>query len=223
MGMLQTKQSKKNQIIKTMNYEELFQQTMKGDKDALRTLCEMAGSGYEEAQYVLSRVYDNVDSPFRNVDLGMHWLKTSAGYDYEPAIKKIKELPSDIKRQYGLETDSDHTDAKTSNEASNSILSYEGRIGRVTYFIYIIIYALIFGIFLAVIKTVASDSKDPFWVMLGSIIQIIRIYLIGAISVKRLHDCGHSGWWALLMPITQIVIQFWPGEDKDNEYGPQKD
>ena len=202
-----------------MYYEELFQQAMMGDSDALKTLCEMAGRGDKEAQYVLSCVYDNPDSPFMDVELGMYWLQTSAGYEYEPAMKKIKDLPKDVKIQYELEPGLNNADAKTSNELSNSIFSYEGRIDRTTYFVWGIVYGLIFTFINYLVEVLFMGGDVPLWIGISIVVRIVGIYLAGALWVKRLHDCGRSGWWALLVPITQIVILFWPGEEKDNEYG----
>ena len=204
-----------------MYYEELYQQAMKGDSDALKTLCEMAGRGDKEAQYVLSCVYDNPESPFMDVELGMYWLQTSAGYEYEPAMKKIKDLPKDVKIQSGLEPGLSNADAKAGNNASDSIFSYEGRIDRITYFVWGIVYGLIFTSIKYIVGELSMGGDTPLWVGIDFIIRIIGIWLAGALWVKRLHDCGRSGWWALLVPITQIVILFLPGEKKDNEYGPR--
>jgi len=206
-----------------MNYDELFQQAMSGNADALETLCEMAGSGDEEAQYVLSCVYNNIDSPFRDVDLGIHWLKTSAGYGYIPAMKKMNELSIDIKRQYGLVKEADNATetAKTSSAASDSIWSFEGRIDRTTYLSRYIVYTLIFAPIIFLAKGLSLDGDAPLWIVVEHTVRIVGLFLVAALWVKRLHDCGRSGWWALLVPITQFVILFWPGENKDNEYGPK--
>lgn len=206
-----------------MNYEELYYQAMSGKADALKTLSEMAGRGDEESQYVLSCVYDNVDSPFRDVELGMHWLKTSAGYGYEPAKKKIRELPLDVKKQYDIEIGLPNDDAKTKNIASDSIFSYEGRIDRTTYFVWGLVFGFVFNVIHYIVKWFASAGDASFWGVADLIVSVIGIYFAAALWVKRLHDCGRSGWWALLVPITQIVILFMPGEKKDNEYGPKID
>ena len=63
-----------------MYYEELYEKANNGDLSALKELESEAGAGNAEAQYVLSCVYDDVTSPFRNVELGMYWLKKSSDY-----------------------------------------------------------------------------------------------------------------------------------------------
>ena len=90
-----------------MNFEDLYNQAMSGDDEALNDLNYFAGSGNAEAQYVLSCVYDNPDSPFVDVDLARYWLQKSAGYKYEPAIKKLKELSPNYKKEYGTVAKSD--------------------------------------------------------------------------------------------------------------------
>jgi uncharacterized membrane protein YhaH (DUF805 family) len=47
---------------------------------------------------------------------------------------------------------------------------------------------------------------------------------IVAITVRRLHDTGRSGWWALLLPVPllAVVVYFFcllPGSIGANKYG----
>ncbi|MDQ0506306.1 DUF805 domain-containing protein [Xanthobacter agilis] len=47
-----------------------------------------------------------------------------------------------------------------------------------------------------------------------------------AVTVRRLHDVGHSGWWVLILFLPVIgflVLLFWfvqPSDPRDNAYGP---
>ncbi|MFG1479950.1 DUF805 domain-containing protein [Xanthobacter sp. V4C-4] len=47
-----------------------------------------------------------------------------------------------------------------------------------------------------------------------------------AVTVRRLHDVGRSGWWVLIMMLPAIgflLLLFWwvqPSEPRDNAYGP---
>jgi len=47
-----------------------------------------------------------------------------------------------------------------------------------------------------------------------------------AVSVRRLHDIGRSGWWLLivLVPVIGFLVLLWwaiqPGEEGPNRYGP---
>ena len=63
----------------------------------------------------------------------------------------------------------------------------------------------------------------------GMVIGIVSLILLWpgiAVSVKRLHDIGWTGWLILLslVPIAGLVITvvnwFIPGNSGDNKYGP---
>ena len=38
------------------------------------------------------------------------------------------------------------------------------------------------------------------------------------VAIRRCHDSGHSGWWAIC-PIVNIVMMFLPSDLHENEYG----
>jgi uncharacterized membrane protein YhaH (DUF805 family) len=40
-----------------------------------------------------------------------------------------------------------------------------------------------------------------------------------AVSVRRMHDTDHSGWW-LICPIYNFVLLVSPGDTKENRFGP---
>jgi len=40
-----------------------------------------------------------------------------------------------------------------------------------------------------------------------------------AVSVRRMHDLGRSGWW-ILVPVVNLVFMFLDSQSGDNEYGP---
>ncbi len=40
-----------------------------------------------------------------------------------------------------------------------------------------------------------------------------------AVSARRLHDIGRSGWW-MLVPIVGFVMMFFDSQPGTNEYGP---
>ena len=197
-----------------MNYPELYNQAMKGDADALKTMNELAGSGNEEVQYLLSCVYDNPDSPFQDTELGMHWLKTSAGYGYEPARKKMQELPLDIKKQFGFEP---KTSAQENVQKSGNILLFTGRMSPLEYFLGMLLangcYFIAHGVF-------SADAEDPQWLALDVILRLLLIYLNLSFVASRLHDAGHSGWWALV-PFAPLIALFLPREEADNKYDPK--
>ena len=219
-----------------MYYEELYNQAMNGKADALEELKADASSGDAEAQYVLSCVYDNLNSPFKDISLGMYWLEKSAEYEFEPAKKKLKELPSSIKIQYGIDDNNEEKSDRESdpeNIKPGGIWSFRGRIDRTTYWVYSIVYILVFGLLLFLISLIPMESTSVdygyypyntmrptlFAICIELIVRLILSYLVLALSVKRMHDCGHSGWWVLI-PFCPLVLLFWKGEEKTNQYGP---
>lgn len=220
-----------------MYYDNLYDQAMNGKADALDALKAEAGSGDAEAQYVLSCVYDNPDSPYEDISLGLYWLKKSAEYEFEPAKKKLMELPSNIKKQYGMEDNSEANNVEDSNPDNikpGGIWSFQGRIDRTTYWVYSIVYIFVFGLLLFLVYLIPMESTSVdygyytynsmrptlFAICIEIIVRLIMTYLHLALSVKRMHDCGHSGWWVLI-PLCPLVLLFWKGEEKTNQYGPQ--
>lgn len=188
-----------------MKYEELYNQAMHGNADALDSLDEMAARGDYEAQYVLSCIYDNVGSPFQDINLGMHWLTTSAGYGYEPAMKKIKELPLRNKNEF----------RKKERVGYDGLFAYKGRIDRFSYascILFCLLYRFLFR--------TQFEQFAPTWYssIIESVIEIILTYLIIVSTIKRLHDCGYSGWW-VFFPLCPILLLFVEGEETDNKFG----
>ena len=39
-----------------------------------------------------------------------------------------------------------------------------------------------------------------------------------AVAIRRMHDCGKSGWY-ILFPIYNLILLFTDGDSGDNEYG----
>ena len=96
------------------------------------------------------------------------------------------------------------------------LTSFEGRLNRAKWWLgVLIIWAVELVAYLAVGDTV-------FYV-----IVILLLWPWLAISIKRWHDRGKSGWWMLiaLVPLIGglwflIECGFLPGDDGPNEYGP---
>lgn len=215
-----------------MYYEELYNKAISGDGLSLKELEDIAGSGNAEAQYVLSCVYDDVTSPFQDVSLGMYWLKKSSDYGYELAVKKVKELPLEIKYKYDLankeEEEAKYKDAK--DIKPGGIWSIEGRIDRTTYWVYSIIYIIVFGVLLHLIALLPmetthsafyySEQPSEFANFANVILRLVAAYLLFALQSKRAHDCGHPCLLALI-PFFGIYLLFKEGEQSTNQYGPQ--
>lgn len=58
------------------------------------------------------------------------------------------------------------------------------------------------------------------------VVVIALIVPIVAITVRRLHDTGRTGWWALLLPVPLLAVLVYffcllPGNIGSNKYGEQ--
>ena len=82
-----------------------------------------------------------------------------------------------------------------------------------------------------IIVAVALGVVDTLLAMSIGIMFLNPLYLLAvlvptlAVSVRRLHDTGRSGWWILLgfVPVLGLVIlvfMFMDSQPGDNEYGP---
>ena len=60
---------------------------------------------------------------------------------------------------------------------------------------------------------------------LGPLLIAVSIYMHIAVSVKRLHDCGYTGLFALalLVPVVNLAFTIWagilPGQPGPNRFG----
>ena len=98
---------------------------------------------------------------------------------------------------------------------------FSGRARRAEYW-YFFLFSLLIGIALGVVSAAIGDSKGT----LGTLYSV-AVFIPGlAVSVRRLHDIGKSGWM-LLLSLIPIIGAIWifilmlrdsnPGE---NKYGP---
>jgi uncharacterized membrane protein YhaH (DUF805 family) len=97
---------------------------------------------------------------------------------------------------------------------------FGGRARRMEYWMFVLIN-LIIGIVLDVL-----GAWMKVFTIVGLLYGLATLIPALAVSVRRLHDTGRSGWWVLigLIPIvgTIILIVFLAieGEQGDNQYGP---
>ncbi len=117
-------------------------------------------------------------------------------------------------------------------------LSYSGRIGRLTYWVSTFVLALVqLAAMFALLKlsgnslagldhaTMAREAMVHLVLPLA-IVTVIFLYPAYAITTKRWHDRGKSGWWSLigLVPIIGglwflIELGFLGPNDYVNQYG----
>lgn len=107
---------------------------------------------------------------------------------------------------------------------------FNGRSSRGAYW-YLTLWMMVLGFIAAVVDFAffndlfqASEGSGPLQLVVGLGTLIPSI----AISVRRLHDTGHSGWWLLIMfTVIGILLLLWwycqPGKRADNKYGPDRE
>jgi len=103
---------------------------------------------------------------------------------------------------------------------------FSGRARRKEYWFFVL-FNIIVSIVLAVVDNIIGtyDAQNGIGLLGG--IYALAVLIPGiAVSVRRLHDTGRSGWWLLLILVPVIgaivvlifmVLDSKPGE---NEYGP---
>lgn len=103
---------------------------------------------------------------------------------------------------------------------------FSGRSRRKEYWFFVL-FNIIVSIILAVIDGV-TGTLDPESGMgiLGLIYTLAVLIPALAVSVRRLHDTGRSGWWLLILLIpligTIVILIFMVQDSKpeENQYGP---
>ncbi len=116
------------------------------------------------------------------------------------------------------------------------LFSFEGRINRLTWWLYCMLLPLFFSIvYLFVLVIFLPDIlKNDFeliienyeWLSISYfIVGILNVWITLAVTAKRFHDIGKSGWYSLLWIsiIGSIYIfisnGFFRGDDKRNMFG----
>jgi len=105
--------------------------------------------------------------------------------------------------------------------------TFDGRIGRLQYFGYGIIWGIIFLVVALIIASGTGAAGKP---SAGGALLYLALMIVDAIATlsygaRRLHDFDKSGWWYLLMfiPFVNVVMAFVlllaPGTQGANSYG----
>lgn len=100
-----------------------------------------------------------------------------------------------------------------------TLLSFQGRIPRRTYWLYALGSGLLIGIVLAILGALIGPSVDPatgavsgggLYGIIAFLLYIPLLWIGLALGVKRWHDRGKSGWWVLigLIPIVGGIWTF---------------
>ena len=102
----------------------------------------------------------------------------------------------------------------------NKYALFTGRARRTEYWMFFL-FNIVIGLGIAVIESIIGTGG-----ILGIVFSLAMLIPGIAVTVRRLHDTGRSGWWILISLIPVIgwiillvfmVLDSHPG---DNEYGP---
>ena len=108
-------------------------------------------------------------------------------------------------------------------------LGLSGRISRGIYWLAFILLRCIQVAILMQLLGGEEASWHDLVLSLGPIVLLVSLYASIAVSVKRLHDLGYSGFLslALFIPIVDLAFSIWvgilPGTAGPNRYGAAPD
>lgn len=108
-------------------------------------------------------------------------------------------------------------------------LSLDGRIGRRTFWLRGVLAVIAAMVFLQMAELILFELGAPSALLfLLTLLQILPIWSLIALQVKRWHDRDKSGWWILInfIPVAGliaalIVLGFLPGTPGPNRFGPE--
>ena len=105
--------------------------------------------------------------------------------------------------------------------------NFNGRARRKEYWMFTLFYSLfaILAGFVIGILSSAGDTAVMIAVILAVVLYLAHLVPLLALTVRRLHDTGKSGWFYLfaLIPFGSLIIFIFTvieGDKGDNKYGP---
>ena len=99
-------------------------------------------------------------------------------------------------------------------------VGFEGRARRMEYWMFMLVNLVIVLVIRMLENLLGIEGAIGFIYSLAILIPSI------AVSIRRLHDTGRSGWWILIgfVPVIGILVLLvfycLDGEPNDNEHGP---
>jgi uncharacterized membrane protein YhaH (DUF805 family) len=117
---------------------------------------------------------------------------------------------------------------------SPSIISFNGRIGRIRYLAYSTGTSIL--VMLAMIPLISASALmggeadvSTIGVIGISVLSIVALVVTVMYGKRRLNDLNRNGWWMLMMlvPVVSLLLSiymvFFPGTDGANEFGAEPD
>lgn len=102
---------------------------------------------------------------------------------------------------------------------------FDGRARRMEYWMFALVN-LVIGLALVLVEAAVTGEVSEEGGALSTVYSLVVLIPSIAVSVRRLHDTGRSGWWLLisLIPIVGaivlLVFMILEGDAGSNEYGP---
>ena len=113
--------------------------------------------------------------------------------------------------------------------------NFEGRARRKEYWMYNLIFTVLFIALMTIMFSALSFSDETgietgpgvyLTVLLFFVFLVAHFIPLLALTVRRLHDTGKSGWWYLIVFIPYLgnfvifIFTLIGGDEGDNKYGP---
>jgi len=96
---------------------------------------------------------------------------------------------------------------------------FTGRARRSEYW-YFVLFNFINSVLMSLIDiTLGTYDEATGYGVFGTIYGLAVLIPGIAVTIRRMHDLGKSGWY-MLIPIYNIVLAATPGDIGENEYGP---
>jgi len=101
---------------------------------------------------------------------------------------------------------------------------FSGRARRKEYWMFLLISTII-SVILTIVESVIGGLGASGVGILSVIYGLAVLIPSFAVSIRRLHDTSHSGWWilVLLVPLIRLIVYFYylvkDGDPGKNEYG----
>ena len=108
--------------------------------------------------------------------------------------------------------------AEAVTQGLSKYATFSGRARRSEYWWFLLFIVLVYA------AAIAADAALGLMVLYGVAFFALLLPNL-AVSVRRLHDVGRSGWWLLLtlVPFGALVLLLWAVQDSapgPNEHGP---
>lgn len=133
-------------------------------------------------------------------------------------------MREDAESFLGIESNTNAEPEIARDIVESSIWSFEGRIGRASFWTRQLLLALV-GVGVNILVTLLSESLPPFAIAVAVSWLVVAVWLSLAIQVKRWHDLDKSGWFVLLnftliaLPVVIIILGCVRGTSGPNEFG----